>query len=272
MTQPINIYLVKTTHIETPTQSQYDPSELYTDEHVYEIKKQLDIYFTLPYKFNLLTNDTVIGMPDINFHYIGKEDLWGWWNKMLLFRKDISGPGLNIYLDLDTTIQRNIDMLVDYAVQDKLTMLYCYWKPIDWEKMAYPQSGYDPTFRYATLINSSIMMWYGQDLEYITDDFMIDCERHMFQFRGNDEYMYRYHKDIINCLPRGWVYSWFFGAEEGSEFFPKDKDMFKKRNQYYFRLLNGEGKRMSEMEATRQPGHETKKMIQQVKGNSYGSS
>ena len=85
--------------------------------------------------------------------------------------------------------------------------------------------------------------------------------------------MNRYHRDIINCLPRGWVYSWFYGAEEGSEFFSKDKEMYKKRPQYYFRLLNGEGKRMTEMEATRQPGRETKMMIHDMKGSRrYGSS
>jgi hypothetical protein len=52
-------------------------------------------------------------------------------------------------------------------------------------------------------------------------------------------------------LPRGWCYSYFFGAEQGSEFFNRDKDAWKKREKYKIRLLNGEGKRQNKMIETR---------------------
>ena len=52
----INIYCIKTVHTETPYQMEFDPSEYYTDEHVYQLKAQIDANFSEPYNFNLLTN------------------------------------------------------------------------------------------------------------------------------------------------------------------------------------------------------------------------
>ena len=131
---------------------------------------------------------------------------------------------------------------------DKLTMLYCFWKPIDWESQAFKVSNFDPDFEFATLINSSIMAWHGKGWDWIWKQFMEDPENYTFKFRGNDEYMSHWHKDLINTLPRGWAYSYFFGAEEGSEFFPKDKESFVKRHDYVFRLLNGQGKKFRDEE------------------------
>ena len=245
----INIYCVKTVHTESPYQMEFDPREYYTDEHVYQLKNQIDANFSKPYNFNLLTNQTTIAMPGINIIDVNDYNLWGWWNKMMLFDESISGDGLNIYFDLDTVIQRDFDAMCDYAVKDKLTMLYCYWKPIDWESQAFKVSGFDPDFEFAALVNSSIMMWHGNSLDYVAKQFMDDPEVFAFKFRGNDEYINHYHRDIINCLPRGWAYSYFFGAEQGSEFFPKDKTPFLRREGYMFRLLNGQGKKYVDLNA-----------------------
>ena len=62
----INIYCIKTVHTETPYQMEFDPSEYYTDEHVYQLKAQIDANFSEPYNFNLLTNQTTIAVPGIN--------------------------------------------------------------------------------------------------------------------------------------------------------------------------------------------------------------
>ena len=50
-------------------------------------------------------------------------------------------------------------------------------------------------------------------------------------------------------MPRGIFYSYFYGAEEGSEFFPKDKDSFVKRPEYFIRMLNGYGKKKHRVHA-----------------------
>ena len=244
----INIYCIKTVHTESPYQMEFDPREYYTDEHVYQLKNQIDANFSKPYNFNLLTNQTTIAMPGINIIDVNDYNLWGWWNKMGLFSEELSGDGLNIYIDLDTVIQRDFTSISEFVPYDKISMLYCYWKPIDWESQAFKVSKFDPDFEFATLINSSIMAWHGKGWDWIWKQFMEDPEAFTFRFRGNDEYMNHWHRDVINTLPRGWAYSYFFGAEEGSEFFPKDKESFVKRDDYVFRLLNGQGKKFRDEE------------------------
>ena len=65
----------------------------------------------------------------------------------------------------------------------------------------------------------------------------------MPQYRGNDDYLGNEWNHLLKPLPRGIVYSWYYGAEVGSEFFPKDKAASKERPEYYIRLLNGPGKK-----------------------------
>ena len=248
MTAGTDIWVIKTVHKECPYQTEWDPSEYYTDLHVYDIKEQINTYYNKPFNFHLVTNDTTIAMPGIKIHDCTHWNLWGWWNKMGLFSEELSGDGLNIYIDLDTVIQRDFTSLGDFVPYDKLSMLYCFWKPIDWESQAFKVSNFDPDFEFATLINSSIMAWHGKGWDWIWKQFMEDPENYTFKFRGNDEYMSHWHKDLINTFPRGWAYSYFFGAEEGSEFFPKDKESFVKRHDYVFRLLNGQGKKFRDEE------------------------
>ena len=270
MIMQIDFHIIKTSHSESPRQG-YDPSEYYKDEHVMDLVNQIRTYFPLEHRINLLSNNTTINAPDYNIKDVTKYDLWGWWNKMLLFDKKFTGPELNIYIDLDTVIQRDFKDIIHYAFRDKLTMLYSFWKPIDWETQAYRVSGYNKSFKHATLINSSIMMWHGNDLNYITEEFLYDQDKVMLEFRGNDEYMYKFHKDIITCLPRGWAYSYFFGAEQGSEFFPHDKEPWQIRPQYVFRLLNGEGKRKIEYYQDRDPDHHVKlAVIDELNDNEVG--
>jgi len=242
MTDPINVYLIKTTHSETPLRVEVDVQDYYTDTHVYTLCSHVDRSLKARKGFNLLTNDTLVMRPDVKIINVGHLDLWGWWNKMYLFSKEVSGDGINIYFDLDLKIQRDITWVTDFCLDDKITMLYSYWKPIDWEQTAYKVSNYDPSFKYSTLTNSSFMMWKGKQFHYIWEEYSKDPDKFMIEFRGNDDYMNRFHRDVIKVMPRGFAHSTFYGAEAGSEFFPRDKDPYKERPQYHLNLLNGLGK------------------------------
>ena len=70
----INIFCIKTVHTETPYQMEFDPSEYYTDEHVYQLQAQIDANFSEPYNFNLLTNQTTIAVPGINIIDVNEID------------------------------------------------------------------------------------------------------------------------------------------------------------------------------------------------------
>jgi len=191
---------------------------------------------------------------------------------MLLFKKPFTQKGLNIYIDLDTIIQREITDITYLAVRDKLSCIYGFWKPIDWERQAFEASGFNPFYKHATIMNSSFLMWFDDELEYIWDQFEKDMDKHMVVLRGNDEYINLFHKDILNMLPRGIFYSYFYGAEEGSEFFPKDKDQYVKRPEYYIRMLNGMGKNkvrthalFAETKEPVPPNYKTMSVIQREK-------
>lgn len=238
----VNIYLIKTTHSTSPVPTEVDVNDYYTDSHVYKLIAEIDRSFKQDKKYFLLSNDTVISRPDIKIIDVTNLDLWGWWNKMYLFSNEVSGDGLNIFFDLDLNICRDISWVKDYALKNKITLLYSYWKPIDWEKTAYPLSGYKHSFKYTTLFNSSFMMWHGKQFNYVWEEYYKDPERFMLEFRGNDDYMNHFHRDILNVMPRGFAYSYFYGAEDGSEFFPKDKEMYKNRDEYFIKLMNGLGK------------------------------
>ena len=86
------------------------------------------------------------------------------------------------------------------------------------------------------------MGWQGGQHCDIWRDFKQDDEYIMTKYRGNDDYLGNEWLHKLKALPRGVAYSWYYGADVGSEFFPRDKDAYKKRDEYYIRLLNGPGK------------------------------
>ena len=63
---------------------------------------------------------------------------------MLLFHPEIDKEGTNLYFDLDVTIDREITDIDKFITADKLTSVYCYWKPIDWERQAYGAADFNP--------------------------------------------------------------------------------------------------------------------------------
>lgn len=242
MTDPVNIYIIKTVHSETPVRVEVDVQDYYTDPHVYTICHHIDRSFKGEKRYHLLTNNSLVMRPDVQMIDVNHLDLWGWWNKMYLFSEEISGDGINMYFDLDMKIQRDISWVTDFCSDDKITLLYSYWKPIDWEQHAYKASNYDRSFKHTTITNSSFMMWKGKQFNYIWEEYWKHPDKFMLEFRGNDEYMNKFHRDVLRVMPRGFAYSLFYGAEDGSEFFPKDKDPYVERDQYYINLLNGMGK------------------------------
>jgi len=281
MSDQINVFCVKWVPLEEPWRHN---GSMYLDVHVYDLKNQL--FNTMngkDFNFYLLTNHTGITDPDITIIDITKWGYEKWWNKMLLFNPDISKEGINLYFDLDVTLDglegtpqypapedidnncwvsekwksegkwknyekfpRQIDWMIDWvkAQPDKLRCIYKYWTPVEFKRNAYYNSGWNPRFAYPTLINTSFMGWNGRSLKDMWWDFEKDADFNMTRFWGNDDYLEHLWPDRLAVMPRKIFYSYFYGAEHGSEFFDKDKEMFIKRQDYYVRLLNGKGKRI----------------------------
>ena len=233
-----NIFCVKT----TPE----DPiiKDKYRDSHVYDLFWQAKKRYKKKFNFYLLTNLTTVIHPEIKIIDVSKWKLDGWWNKMLLFHPQVDKEGTNLYFDLDVTIDRDITDIDKFIIPNKLTSVYCYWKPIDWLDLSKQPKKLqdDPDMKYPSFFNTSFMGWQGGTLHDIWKDFEKDPEFIMTMYRGNDDYLGHQWLRHLKPLPRGIAYSHYYGADVGSEFFPRDKDSMKKRDGYYIRLLDGPGK------------------------------
>ena len=145
------------------------------------------------------------------FHcYRGQDDgLEDWWPKLRLFEKD-RFKGKCLYFDLDMIIQKNIDHLLDY---DGFHVIKCYWK----EQLSTKyQDGMLQKEAYNMDINSSCMVWEGNDNSHIWEYFWSDPEYYMNKYSGIDRFMY--HEGFIqNVFPRGIFYSRMHGEKEGDD-------------------------------------------------------
>ena len=234
-----NIFVVKTVD-ESPKEGR----DKYRDQHVWDIFWQLKRLYKRPFTFHLLTNFTTVTHPEIKVIDVSKWKYDGWWNKMLLFHPEIDKEGTNLYFDLDVTFHREITDITKFIFPRMLTAAYCYWKPVDWLDISKQEKVVqdDPDMRFPSFYNTSVMGWVGGSLTDIWDDFYKDDQYIMNMYRGNDDYLGNNWTGALKALPRKICYSQYYGADVGSEFFPRDKESYKKRENYYIRLLNGPGK------------------------------
>jgi|TARA_R110001606_G_scaffold34618_2_gene101928 hypothetical protein len=234
-----NIFVVKTVD-EKPKEGR----DKFRDQHVWDIFWQCKRLYKKPFKFHLLTNFTTVTHPEINVIDVSKYKLDGWWNKMLLFHPDIDKEGTNLYFDLDVTLHREITNIDKFIFSRMITCVYCFWKPVDWLDLSKQPKELrdDPDMRFPSFYNTSVMGWKGGTLTDIWKQFDKDADYIMTMYRGNDDYLGHEWSGALKALPRKIAYSYYYGADTGSEFFPRDKQAFKKRENYYIRLLNGPGK------------------------------
>ena len=84
----------------------------YDKKYVQNLYNMVQRHLSVPYKFYCFTDhlrlDKVL-KGDIIVKQFPFADMQGWWNKMQLFHPDNGLSGVNLYLDLDVVILRNID-------------------------------------------------------------------------------------------------------------------------------------------------------------------
>ena len=131
------------------------------------VRKYLPIDFT----FYCYTDDPAGIDPQINI--IPIETLYeGVWNKLSLFNLDL---GKTLYFDLDLIIQNDLTALLDKQL---FTLVKCYWKPLD-ELESWDHN-----------INSSVMLWHGDENKEIYDRFVITPDTYMRKYFGIDHFIY----------------------------------------------------------------------------------
>ena len=159
----------------------------YGPEYVDQLHRMVEKHLDVPYEFHC---------------YEGQDDgLEEWWPKLRLFEKG-RFKGKCLYFDLDTVIQNNITHLTEY---EDFHLIKAYWK-----------GGYKESADFNMDINSSCMVWDGDENAHIWEYFWENADYYMTKYKGIDRFMY--HEGLINkVFPKGIFYSRLHGAVEGDE-------------------------------------------------------
>lgn len=139
-------------------------------------------YLSQDFVFNCLTDTKQQSDLPINFIDVDHYELDTWWNKVLIFSKDISSDGINLYFDLDVLFTDNIDFLIKDP-QDDLYVVDTVWKnakffELNKDKDAF--TGYG---------NSSVMLWKGKQFDYLTEMLLLDPFKHTTDHFGDDTFI-----------------------------------------------------------------------------------
>jgi len=163
----------------------------YSYVNVNQLYKNIKDTLSIPFNFYCYTEDPVGIDSDINIIPIETE-YYGVWNKLALFNLDLDKT---LYLDLDLHIQKDITPLLDKSI---FTLVECYWKPKD------ELAGWDHN------INSSVMLWHGDENKEIYDRFITNSEFYMKKYPGIDHFIY--HEGFFyDKWEKGLIYSRMFG-------------------------------------------------------------
>ena len=126
----------------------------YDKKYVQSLYNMVQRHLSVPYKFYCFTDhlrlDKVL-KGDIIVKQFPFADMQGWWNKMQLFHPDNGLSGVNLYLDLDVVILRNIDCFAKFSNEKDFNITTDF----NGRKIWY---------------NSSIMKWHSETMHSIIWD------------------------------------------------------------------------------------------------------
>ena len=157
------------------------------------------------YNYVCVTDDAYGLNPAIGVLYLEHEPQ-GNMEKLKLFQlKDL---GTILYLDLDVRLQKPIDHLFDYCV-DNPVIAYTWWKDKGDKEMPIDDFPYHATFPLSNY-NSSIMLW--KDATHIWHHYNKYPETYDIQYPNGDD-TFLYHEGFtFEHLPNEEVYSYLFAG------------------------------------------------------------
>jgi len=168
----------------------------YGPEYVNILKAMVDRNLSFPHKFFCFTENTDGLRNDIEILDIDTK-LNGWWNKLLLFQKEIPGlVGKTLYLDLDVVIVNPIDEL--FKFKEDFVIIE------DW---MYKVKNRRPR---PIVYNSSVFVYTVGQQHHVWDNFDKDRKTVLATNPGDQDYI---TKQIPNAkgFPDGWCRSFKWG-------------------------------------------------------------
>ena len=155
----------------------------FTSEHVNRLYRMAKRNITLPFNFYCYTEDSIGIYDEVNIIPLDASlGLEKWWWKLTLFKQNNFGNGINLFLDLDVVIQNNIDHFFTKAKHNKITLIsqdnddWHIFTPLNW----------DP--KTAPAYNSSIMIWYNNELTNIYQKFLDNKTFYQSFYYGIDRF------------------------------------------------------------------------------------
>jgi len=171
----------------------------YSIEHVENLYDQVRKYLTHDFKMTCLTDTEWKTDRPIEFIDVTSYELDTWWNKILLFNRNICGAGINLYFDLDVLIRKNIDFLVEDVRQGVLKVVDTVWKNDEWWRLV-EKLDYKNKERFFCNGNSSVMSWVGDSHHYLYEMLMNDVFKHTSEHYGDDTFINKYGR--VMYLPK----------------------------------------------------------------------
>jgi len=183
----------------------------YSSEYVNRLFKMSYINISIPFNFYCYTDNSKGIIDDVKIIKIKNNYLEGYWNKLSIFQKNfIKGEATNLYFDLDTVIQNNLNPLL-HNISDDLTLVRCYWKG----DIVTDGTSTIEKSRWDMYINSSIMLWKNNTHHNIWEHFDQDPEYYMLNYIGMDRFLF-HEKFKFNFFPKGLIYSRMKGEEHAN--------------------------------------------------------
>ena len=167
--------------------TKYDP--IYVNNLYNMIKRHL----TVPHRFVCFTEDPRHVNPAIQIKVLpNNPSLSGWWWKPYIFKSDHFPAGdINLFIDLDMVIVRNIDNLIDY-LPGKFVGLK------DVSRALYPMN---------EKLCSAFMRWPSGQFDDIWSS--IDASPDISKrFRGDQDWVWNLHNKSIKFFPDKWIVSY----------------------------------------------------------------
>jgi len=176
--------------------------EKYGTDYVQNLYNMVKRHLTVEHKFYAFS-DNVRLKKLVKGDIIVKEfplyDMQGWWNKMQLFHPDNGLSGLNLYMDLDVVILKNINCFAQFSNKSSFNIT----SDFNGRKIWY---------------NSSLMKWDSETMKPIIWDEFIKKRSHYYRLQGDQNAITellrqnkKFHHENVETFPNDWTnsYKWF---------------------------------------------------------------
>lgn len=190
----------------------------YSAQYVNNLHEMVKRYYPAPFRFVCYTDDpTDLDCETVNI----ESDLESWWLKLELL--NLFNEGTNIVFDLDIAILNKLERL--HAIKTRtLSILPSSWK----EGFLKPRK----REQFATLYNSSVMKWEGNQGSEVYEYFQKHKDMILFKYQGIDRFLFNEPVDV-DVLPTGIAYSYWKGVR-----YKKDTKAEVLRDDYEICIVN----------------------------------